>query len=221
MKKCMVIGLGVFGRELAIDLTKRGAEVIAIDDNIELVEAIQDKVAYAVRLDATDEYALASLGLEDIDLAAVCIGEDFQANLLAAVNLIELGVKRVIARASNHTQRRILRAVKVDMIIEPEIEAAKRLAFKLVHKGLMDITFIGKDIVTARLAVPPPFVGKSLEEIALRAKYGVNLIAVYSAAKEDPAGVNSNPSADTVLQEGDVLLIIGSEEDLQKLSKLE
>ena len=221
MKKCMVVGLGVFGRELAMDLTQRGAEVIAIDDNMELVEAIQDKIAYAVRLDATDEYALASLGLEDIDLAVVCIGEDFQSNLLAAVNLIELGVKRVIARASNPTQRRILRAVKVDMIIEPEIEAAKRLAFKLVHRGLMDINFIAKDIATARLAVPPSFVGKSLKEIALRARYGINLIAIYSAEKVGTTAVNSNPSADTVFQEGDVLLVIGNEEDLQKLSKLE
>ncbi len=221
MKKCMVVGLGVFGRELAEDLAHRGAEVIAIDDDMELVEAIQDKVDYAVRLDATDEHALSSLGLEDIDLAAVCIGEDFQSNLLAAVNLIQLGVKKVIARASNHTQRRILQAMKVDMIIEPEIEAAKRLAFKLVHKGLMDITFIGKDIATARLAVPKPFVGKSLQEIALRAKYGLNLIAIYSGNVEGDTAVNSNPSADTVLKEGDVLLVIGSEEDLKKVSKLE
>jgi len=225
MNKYLIVGLGIFGRELAISLIEKGAEVIVADERMELVEEIQDMVTYAIRLDARDERALSSIGVEDIDVAVVCIGEDFEANLLAAVNLKNLGVKKVVARASNPTHQKILKAVNIDLIISPEFEAAERLSYRLFHTGLLDITFMGGDTVAAKIKIPELFVGKTPAQLELRAKYGVNLIAIHSPqpdkdGKKLPLLINNNPQADTVFNKDDILVLIGNNRDLQKLSKL-
>lgn len=226
MDKYLIVGLGVFGKELAANLIEKGAEVIVVDKNMELVEEMQDMVTYAVKLDATDESSLSALGVGDIDVAVVCIGEHFESNLLAAVNIKQLGVKKVIARASDPVHVKILRAVGVDMIITPEVEAAEKLSYRLMHKGLIDITFIGDGNAAAKVTAPKPFIGKSIAQIALRVKYGVNLIAIQSPRKDEKeeAGrafiTNNNPSADTIIGEGDIMVVIGSNRDLQNLTKL-
>ena len=226
MNKFLIIGLGIFGRELAVSLIEKGAEVIAVDQKMELVEEIQDQVTYAVRLDAMDERALSSIGLEEIDVGVVCIGEDFESNLLAAVHLKNFGVKTVIARASNPTQEKILKAVGVDLVITPEMEAAERLSYRLMHQGLLDVTFIGGGTVAAKIQVPEVFVGKTPAELQLRSKYGVNLISIHSPqvskdGRQLPPIVNNNPDANTVFKQGDVMVLIGSNRDLQKISKLQ
>lgn len=225
MNKFLIIGLGIFGRELAVSLIEKGAEVIAVDQRMELVEEIQDQVTYAIRLDAMDEKALGSIGVEDIDVGVVCIGENFESNLLAAVHLKKLGVKTVIARSSNPTQEKILKAVGVDLVITPEMEAAERLSYRLMHQGLLDITYIGGETVAAKIKVPEIFIGKTPAELELRSKYGVNLIAIHSPQKSKEGGelppiINNNPDAKTVFKEDDVLVLIGRNRDLQKLSKL-
>ena len=225
MNKFLIVGLGVFGKELAFSLIEKGAEVIVVDERMPLVEEVQDMVTYAIRLDARDEKALASIGVEDIDVAVVCIGEDFEANLLAAVNLKMLGVKKVIARASNPVHQKILKAVKIDLVIAPEVEAAERLSYSLMHTGLLDITFLGGDIATAKITVPELFVGKTPLQLELRSKYGVNLIAIHSPQTDEDGKklqplINNNPQADTVLKKDDILILIGTETNLQKLSKL-
>lgn len=225
MNKYLIIGLGIFGRELAMSLIEKGAEVIAVDERMELVEEIEDKVTYAIKLDAMDEKALSSIGVDEIDVGVVCIGEDFEANLLAAVNLKQLGVRRVIARASNPTHQKILQAVGVDMIIAPEIEAAERLSYRLMHSGLMDVSFIGGGTVAAKIKVPQIFVGKTPAQLELRTKYGVNLIAIHSPQPEKDGKkrlpiINNNPEPNTVFKENDILVLIGKTSDIQKLAKL-
>ncbi len=225
MNKYLIIGLGIFGRELAFGLIEKGAEVIAVDERMEVVEDIQDMVTYAVRLDAKDERALASLGAQDIDMGIVCIGENFEANLLAAVNLKQIGVKKVAARAGNPTQVKILESVGIDLIVSPEIEAAERFSYRLMHSGLLDITFLGGGVVMAKISSPKIFAGKTPAELELRAKYDVNLISIHSPqpekdGKKQPMLINNHPKADTVLQEGDVLVLIGSSKDIQKISNL-
>ncbi len=224
MDKYLIVGLGVFGRELALDLIEKGAEVIAVDKNMELVEDIQEMVTYAIKLDATDEKALGSIGVDDIDVAVVCIGEHFESNLLAAVNLKQHGAQKVIARAANVVHKKILQAVGVDMVIAPDIEAAERLSYRLFHKGLLDITFMGGEMVSVKMKTPKSFVGKTLAEIALRREYGVNLIAVHSPEKpedekDQSMEVNDNPHGDTEIKEGDVLVIVGKKKDLVRLTK--
>jgi len=225
MKKYLIIGMGIFGRELALSLIEKGAEVVAVDERMELVEEIEDKVTYSVKLDAMDEQALSSIGVDEIDVAVVCIGEDFEANLLAAVNLKQLGVKKVIARASNPTHQRILQAVGVDLIISPEMEAAERLSYRLVHEGLLDITFIGGGTVAAQVRVPEVFVGKTPAQLELRAKYGVNLIAIHTPqpdkdGRKRPDIINNNPDTNTVFQKDDVMVLIGKNTTIQKISSL-
>jgi len=198
MNKYLVVGLGIFGRELAYSLIEKGAEVIAVDERMDVVEDIQDMVTYAMRLDAKDERALASLGVQDIDMGIVCIGENFEANLLAAVNLKQLGVKKVAARASNPTQVKILKSVGIDLIVSPEIEAAERFSYRLMHSGLMDITFLGGGSVAAKITSPKVFIGKTPAELELRTKYDVNLIAIHSPqpekeGKKQPLLINNNP----------------------------
>ncbi len=225
MNKYLIVGLGIFGRELAISLIEKGAEVIAVDQHMELVEEIEDMVTYALKLDAVDEKALSSIGVEDIDVGIICIGEDFESNLLAAVNLKQLGVKKVVARASNPTQGKILQAVGVDLIISPEVEAAERLSYRLIHSGLLDVTFMGGDTIAAKITIPEIFIGKTPAQLQLRAKYGVNLIAIHSPqpekdGKKRPPKIVNNPSADTIFKEGDILVLIGTRSEIQKIAKL-
>jgi trk system potassium uptake protein TrkA len=224
MRKYLIVGLGVFGRELALNLIEKGVEVVVIDRKMELIEEIQDKVTYAIKLDATDEHALSSIGAEEIDVAVVCIGENFESNLLAAVSLKKLGVKKVVARSTNEVHQRILKAVGVDLIISPDIEAAERLSYRLIHQGLLDITFIGGDTVAAKITAPPDFIGKTPLELQLRARFGVNLIAIHTPQPEKegrqlPLLVNNNPDANSIIREGDILVVIGRNRELQKLTR--
>jgi len=226
MDKYLIIGLGVFGKELARNLIEKGKEVIAIDKRIDLIEEIQDEVTLALKLDATDERSLQSIGADEIDVAVVCIGEHFESNLLTAVNLKQLGAKKVIARASNGIQERILKAVNVDMVISPEVQAAERLSYQLVFKGLVDVSYIGGDTIMAKIATPSSFEDKTLFEIELRSKYNLNLVSVHSPQSDSedkklPPVINNSPGADTILKKGDILVIVGSNKSLKRLAELE
>src|SRR5512133_4020175 len=138
-KRFAVIGLGYFGERLASELTQRGAEVIASDNTMERVEEIRDKVAYAIKLDSTDERALRSQGLEELDAVIVAIGENFESALLTCVLLIQFGCKRVIARSTAPIHKRILLSVGVQTVISPEEIVAERLSYSLVTSNLLDL----------------------------------------------------------------------------------
>ena len=226
MEKYIIVGLGVFGRSLALKLIEKGVEVVAADSRMELVEEIQDKVTYAVCMDSTDEKAIKTLGLEDFDVGIVCIGEDFEANLLTAVLFKQNGVKKVIARATEGSiHAKILKAVGIDQVISPGVEAAEKLAYSLVYKSVMDIVYIGTNTAAARIGVPAAFVGKTIGKLNLRARYGVNVVAIaryMSVAKKDGTVlqeevVNNNPGADTLIEEKDILVVIGDTANLQKM----
>lgn len=220
MKKILVIGCGYFGRNLSLSLAKRGAEVVAVDIDMAIVNELKDQVAYAVKLNATDEKSLASLGIPDIDVGIACIGESFECNLLAAVNLKNLGIKRVIARAATPVQFKIMRAVGVDQVISPEQDAAEYMASSLMNLDLMDAVPIGDGYTAAKIPAPTRFYGKTLAEIGLRPKFGVNLISIF---RQDPKGksegkVIGNPDGDTTIMEGDELGVVALERDLKKLT---
>jgi trk system potassium uptake protein TrkA len=138
MKRFRVIGLGRFGRRLAIALTEAGQEVIAVDLREELVERARDEVALAMTLDATDEAALRGQGVDQLDGAIVSIGEDFEANALATATLKVLGVRLVVSRASTEIQRRILASIGADQVVNPEEEMAVRLANQLVNPNVLE-----------------------------------------------------------------------------------
>jgi trk system potassium uptake protein len=225
MEKYIIIGLGVFGRSLAENLIEKGAEVIVVDKNMELIEEIRDLVTYAVSFDSTDEKALDTLGLKDVSVGIVCIGEDFEANLLTSVLLKQKGVKKVISRASDPLHIKIMKAVGIDQIVTPGVEAAEKLAYGLIHKSLLDVSYISETTAAAKISVPPNFAGKTLGKLNLRARFGINVVAIHRLIEVETSDgvvkqekvISNIPGADTVLEPTDILVVIGETADLEKV----
>lgn len=218
-RQIAVIGLGTFGNQLARLLAAREAEVIAIDSDMARVEDIKDSVDAAVCLNANQERALRAQGLGDVDAAVVCIGEDFQSNLLATVLLKKIGVPRVISRASNAIERMILKEVGADDVIIPEEEVAKELATRLTSDSILDLIKVSSNLSAVKLKAPKAFWGKSIKELDVRKKYHINIIAVFKHDlddfMEDPF-----PNPDQVIGDGHHLLVVARNEDLEKLEAL-
>ncbi len=222
MKKCAVIGLGLFGVSVARTLVAEGAEVIAIDSDIEKVEDMKDDVSYAVRVDAGDEKALKSVGIGKMDVVVVAIEKDFEACQLAVIYAKQAGVPRVIARAVSALHARILKLIGADEIVNPEIEYGRRLGNKLLRTHVMDYVELADGFSFVEMKTPRRFVGKNLVELEVRKRWGANLICIKRRL-EDGKGEKeiltvSHP--EEKLLEGDVLLLVGKEEDLAKLGDL-
>lgn len=220
-----VIGLGRFGRRIAVNLARSGAEVIAIDRDREIVEDLRDRVTLAVALDATDESALKLQGVDRIDVGVVAIGHDFEANALTVVTLKALGVKRVISRAANRTQARILGRIGADSVVNPEDETADRWAHKLMAPFLVDHIELAEGYGLVQLATPRPWVKKTLAELDIRRTYNVNIVAIkrrVSTAAESGEEtfeelVVDLPLPTSRLTADDILVIAGRDEDLEDL----
>ncbi|MEM9981264.1 MAG: TrkA family potassium uptake protein, partial [Bacteroidota bacterium] len=173
ISKFAVIGLGQFGTSIARTLAKRGAEVLAIDNHPENVENIKDEVAFAVTLDATDAKALKAQNIEDMDAVVVAIGEDFEALLLSTVMLLELRVKRIIARAANTQQRKILEKVGVEEILSPEDEVAKTVAETLLNTNVHSYLPLPDNYEIVEVYTPRKVANRTIGEIQLREKYNL------------------------------------------------
>jgi trk system potassium uptake protein TrkA len=212
-----VIGLGRLGSHLAQYLSSRGAEVIAIDKDMRTVEAIKDQVAFAVKLDSVDEEALRSQGIDKVDVVIVTIGEDFESNVLTVALLKKLGVKEVIARASSEIQRQILKLVGADRVIFPEADTAERLAQSLISPSILDYIPLTDGKSIAQVNAPRSFHGKTIAELKIRTRYGVSIIAVKRPSDEEE--VAELPSPDYVIKKGDILVVVGANEDIERLSK--
>jgi trk system potassium uptake protein len=218
-KKIAVIGLGVLGRNLARFLTENGAEVIAIDSSMENIEEIKDRVAVAVCMDATSERALIAQEMHTIDTAIVCIGENFESNILATVLLKKLGVKKVIARASKEVEFQILTEIGADEIINPEKDIAKEMALRLTASSVLDLIPLNSALQAVTMLAPPLFHGKSLSELALRNRHGINIIAIYESEDIEKT-CDPFPTPNTIIRKGNVLLLVGKNDDVKKLSQL-
>ena len=223
MSSFAIIGLGRFGMTLARALARAGQEVIAIDEDPELVEQIGNDVTMAVRMDATDERTLRSQGVGKVDAAVVTIGEKFENNVLVTALLKSMGVTRVIARASTSIRQKILRHVGADEIISPEDESAVRLAQQLVSPGLISILEIGEGVSMVQMKAPIKFHNRRIVDIDLRRKYSVNLVAIKKriVSSEDPnvfeEKVLDIPKPDDVIDPNDILILMGSDEALAEL----
>jgi trk system potassium uptake protein TrkA len=223
MQKYIVIGLGVFGRAVARNLMSRHAEVVAVDSRMDIIEEFQDQVTYAVCMDATDQKALDQLGIRNFDAGIVAIGENFEANLLAAVLLKNAGVKEIISRASDPLHIKILEAVGISKIVNPGIDAADKLVYGLVHRDLLDIVHIDDRISVAKIRAPGQFIGQSIGQLSLRAKFGINCIAINRIEEEkngEEKTISGNPGADVVIGNGDILVVIGEPQNIELLTKI-
>lgn len=223
-----VIGLGRFGSSVARTLVNAGYEVLAIDENEERIKEISDLVTEAVKLDATDEKALRAVGIEDVDVAIVAIGTDMQASILITLLLKEIGVKEVVAKAINARHGRILQKIGADKVVFPEREMGERLAQTLITPSVLEQIELAPGHSIMEIVAPKAFVGKTVRDLDIRAKYGANIITIKKKVPQlTKAGetdfvetVNIVPKADDKIEKGDHLVVIGKDENLTKLKKL-
>lgn len=220
-KQIAVIGLGRFGYSVAKTLSESGSEIIAIDREEEKVKEVSDFVTYAAQLDAMDEKALRSVGVQNVDTAIVSIGERIEASILVVMVLKEMGIKNIIAKAVTPLHGRVLENIGVQRVIYPERDMAVRVAHSLTKPKVLEELELSQEYSIVELPTPKEFVGRSVKEIQLRTKYGVNLIAVKRKVIEEGKTKevwNVNPLPTDKMEEGDVLVLIGSNENLGKLT---
>jgi trk system potassium uptake protein TrkA len=219
-----VIGLGRFGYRLATLLADSGAEVIAIDRKREIIEAIRDRVTVAVCLDSTDEDALRAQGVDEADVAVVGIASDFEDGALTTVTLKQMGVPHVISRATTSVRGQILARIGADDVVNPERESAERWRNRLLAPRIMESIELAEGYSLAQVPAPKAFAGKTLEQLQVRKRYRLNVVAIRRTAPGGADGaaaprqmVITVPMADTTVQAGDVLVVVGDDAAIRDL----
>lgn len=215
MKSYIVIGLGRFGTEVARRLYEQGCEVLALDSSNELVQQISDNVTHAVVGDARDKEALRALGAKDFDCGIVAIGGSLADSVLATMNLKELGVPYIVAKAHDETHREVLKKLGADRVVIPEKENASRLAKSLSSHNVLDYIELSEDYGIIDVPAPATWTDKSLIELNVRAALGVNILAIKRGG-----GITVSPSADFRIAKGDVVVILGDTAALKAVQKL-
>lgn len=211
-KEFVVLGLGAFGRSVAEALADEGCQVMAVDSDAAKVKEIMDKVTYAVTCDLANVEALQSLGVSNFDGAIVAIGGDIEASVLVTILAKECGIKYVIAKAQNDLHAKILHKVGADLVVFPEKETGIRIANNLLGNNLLDAIELSSTFSMAEITAPDDWVGKSLIDLNLRAKRKLNVIGLRRNGS-----LNINPDAAEPLKAEDILIIIGKNEELNKL----
>jgi trk system potassium uptake protein TrkA len=219
MKRYAVIGLGLLGRTVARELAGRGAEVIAVDMDGELVQAMAEEVPLAVRLDSTNREALKQQGIDQVDAALVAIGENFQAAVLTTALLKEFGIERVISRAGTVEEASILKLVNADEVVLVEEMVARRLATRLMSPSLVEMVELTPGMSLAKIEAAPEMLGKTLSSLKFRQRYGLNVVAVIKSDGEGQGTPSSPlPDPDEVIEEGDVLLVDGPDDAIERMA---
>lgn len=213
-KQFVVIGLGNSGYFLAKHLTALGHDVLVIDSSPEKIQDITASVSQAVVADSTRKNQLAALPLTKVDGVVVCIGKNLDASLLTVLNLKELGVKNIIAKSSSNAHSTILEKLGVSDVFHPERDMAISLAERMNRPNMLDYLPFMEGFSIIELACPEKFIGKTLKELSLTNKYGVQVIAIRDPLETEPKLGNL---ADYTLQERDVLFIIGPNKVLDKI----
>lgn len=214
MKQFAVIGLGNFGYYLATQLYKKGYEVLAIDKKPNLVQEIKDKVSQAIVADAAERKTLEAMGLEQMDAAVVCIGSVLSNSILVTLNLKDIGVKRVLAKALSEAHGRILYKIGASEVFFPEKDLALSLAERIHNPNMIDYLPFLEGYSIIELSPPKDFIGKSLRELDLINRLGIQIIAVKEVIKDQLVFI---PTAKFVLKDSDILIMLGRNESLDKL----
>jgi trk system potassium uptake protein TrkA len=215
MKSYIVIGLGRFGTEVARQLFHHGCEVLAMDTNADLVNQISSEVTHAVVGDARDKGVLRALGVAEFECAIVAIGGSLANSVLATMNLKELGVPHIVGKAHDETHRQVLTKLGADQVVIPEKENAARLARNLASPNVLEYIELSDEYGIIEVPAPKRWLGKSLKELNVRAKLGVNIIAVKRESQ-----INVSPAADFTIMDGDVMVVLGDTDALKTVQKL-
>lgn len=215
VKQFAVIGIGRFGASVATTLYEMGHDVLAIDSTEGKIEGIVDRVTHAVVADSTSETAMKSLGITNFDVVIVSIGQDIQASILTTLVLKELGVNYIVAKARTALHGKVLQKIGADRIVFPERDMGIRVANNLVATNVLDFIELSPDYSIVEIIAPEDMLGKSLGELNMRAKFGVNVMAIRTADKK----INVSPAATDRLRAGDILIVVGENEKIQKMGR--
>lgn len=215
--KFAVIGLGSFGSNVAKTLYEKGNEVLAVDKDKEKIEGVKDFVSHAVVMESADKENLKALGIKDLDVVVMSLGPEMEASILTVLYLNEIGAKRIVAKALSEDHAKILKAVGATEVIYPEKDMAQKTALRLSSPNVLEYLPLVSGISIQEIAPPENFIGKSLKDLDLRNKYGVQVIAVKELIPEKTTFI---PKADFVLKDSDIMILIGEEKMLQKINNL-
>ncbi len=215
MKQFVVIGLGRFGFSIAKTLAKHGHDVLAIDNDAKKVSEISDYVTHAVQADAADEKNLETLGVSNFDAAVVSIGGNLHTNILTTLILKELGVSYVIVKAQDKLHGKVLLKTGADRVVNPEKDMGARLAKNILSTNVLDYFEFASDHSIAEIRTLPFMVGKTLKELEFRKKYNLNVMAIKRNQK-----LQMSPGANDRILEDDTLIVMGSNESLNKIREL-
>ncbi len=225
--KFAVIGLGQFGNAIARTLALRGAEVLAIDSSEDHIEDIKDEVSYAVCMDATDIKALRSQNVQDMDAVVVAIGEDFEALMLCVVQLLELKVTRLMARANGKHQKQILEKIGVQEILSPENDVGLAVAERLLNPNILTSLMLPDNYEIVEIKTPRTMTNRNLGDINLRSKYNLNLITLKRETEVILNGevikeihILGVPNSETVLIETDTIIVFGLVRDIERFIEI-
>jgi trk system potassium uptake protein TrkA len=214
MKRVVVIGLGIFGFNIAKDLYENGLEVIAIDKNKDVVQKIKDFSTKAILADGTDKEVIESIGIQEDDVVIISFGEDLAASTLITLHLKEIKVKTIIVKAPNEDHKHVLEKIGATEVIIPEREMADKVAKSLITPNVLDYIPLSEDYTICELVPPASFMGKTIGELHLRSRYHIEVIAVREML---PERLTMVPRAEFVIKDSDVLVVIGKEKDIQKI----
>lgn len=218
MKSFLVIGLGRFGAAVARELSALGQEVLALDVDAENVQHIADEVTQAIQGDAQDEAVLRSVGARNFDCCVVAVGADMEASILITMMLKEMGAKKIIAKAMTPIHARVLERVGADRVVLPEIDMGQRLAQRLVRTNVVDYIGVSDEFSIVEIHPPKSWIGHSLGQLGVRARHKINVLAIRHGAGGQ---VDVNPQPDQVIGADDLLIVIGTNEQVDSVVELD
>ncbi len=227
MRQFAVIGLGRFGRKVAETLAKKGATVIAIDSNPELVAKVSDFVTKAMQMDSTDEKSLIAAGIKDVDVAVVSMGEDIESSVLTTALLRNLEVTEIVARACTSLHAQMLKMVGATRVVFPEEDMGIRVANSILSPGVLEYIELGADYTLAEFEAKSDDIGRTINEVDLKNKYGIHvlivkrkvLVAGESASETREKEMKVLPTSNYKIQEGDILVVVGNSKDIESFEK--
>ena len=211
-KQYIVVGLGRFGRAIAETLCQDGAEVLGVDCRMDMVERMRDELTQTIQMDAMDRDALETLGVQDFDIVFVTMGSDIRASGTIVLLLKELGARRVIAKAHDEFHGRMLEKLGADQVLFPERDMGRRVAHSLISGNVIENMELSTQYSMAEIRPKPEWIGKTLEALAMRSRMDINVVAIRNGGS-----VNGMPQPDTRISEGDVMLVVISEQALKNL----
>ena len=213
-QRVVVIGLGIFGFNIVRELYAGGFEVIAVDKNKDAVQRVRDCSTKAIQADGTDKEIMDAIGIQEDDVVIISFGEDLAAATLTTLHLKQMKVRTIIVKAPNEEHKLILEKIGATEVMIPEKEIAHKVAKSLISPNVIDYLPLSDDYIISEMAPPNSFLGKSLAQLQLRSRYHIEVIAIRDMVSDK---INMVPGADFVIKDGDVLVILGKEKDIQQI----